>query len=212
VHFNRLLVLSSNGFVIYMPENPWTDNPISCKGQRQFHVITMTSTSQLAVGAKISKYQLKLSWLKFNHDTGFDVKIVLQNIDRPKAQYFSVCYSPAPKTGWKDDVGCRAHVKAIGLDSVSINLNHMCQGTDNNRRKRNYRTSDICTVLDILTVYQPAHAGNAKQITSMTKTTTGISLKNSQVHLAVKSCVAVKAVLTIPSRQTLGNTFGCQRY
>jgi hypothetical protein len=111
----------------------------------------MTSTSQLSLGSKINKSNLKAAWLKFNHDSGYDVKMV-QNIDTPKARYFSVCYS-APKTGWKADTSsCRAHIKAIGpnpneMSITSVNLTHTCdrEGTDN-KRKQNYRTNDICMV------------------------------------------------------------------
>jgi hypothetical protein len=93
------------------------------------HLIATTSNSQLYVGALISKTNLKASWLKFNHDTGYDVKAV-QNTQRPKYRFFSVCYS-APTTGWKSDTtSCRAHVKAIGdeaeeMSITSVNLVHI---------------------------------------------------------------------------------------
>jgi MULE transposase domain len=151
----------------------------------------MTSTFQLALGTKLSRTELQSKWLKLNHDSGFDVKVV-QNIDKPKARYFSVCYS-APKTGWKGATDkCRAHVKGIGdhggelMEIVSINPTHTCSRTDS-KRKRNYRTKDICKVSDVLSVYEPAKAGNAKQFASMTKAATGVSVKNGQANLAVKS-------------------------
>ena len=157
------------------------------------HSTTMTSTSQLHLGAKFTKTNLKAAWLKYNHDSGHDVKVV-QNIERPKSRYFSVCYS-ASTTGWKKDTtGCRAHVKAVGdvgqeLSIISLNLEHTCSlGDGNNKRKRNYLTQDICTVSDVLKVYEPAKAGNAKQFANMTKTATGVSLKTGQAILAVKSC------------------------
>jgi MULE transposase domain len=131
--------------------------------------------------------------LKYIHDSGHDVQIV-QNIERPKSRYFSLCYT-APKTGWKSATNtCRAHVKAVGdtseeMSIVSINLCHTCEreATDN-KRKRNYRTQDICTVSNVLQVYQPAKAGNAKQFAKMTKLATGVGLKYGQAHLAVKAC------------------------
>jgi hypothetical protein len=150
----------------------------------------MTSTSQLSVGALLSKTNLKSAWLKFNHDSGYDVKVV-QNTTSPKAQYFSVCYS-APTTGWKHSTtGCRAHVKAIGsteqeMSITSINLTHSCGRDDGNKRKRNYLTRDICTVSDVLKVYAPAKGGNTKQFVKMTKTATGLDLKTGQANLAVK--------------------------
>ena len=149
----------------------------------------MTSTNQLYIGAKISKTNLKACWLKYNHDSGYDVKIV-QNIDQPKSRYFSVCYS-APKTGWKSATStCRAHVKAIGdtaeeLSITSIDMSHSC--VQDNKRKRNYWTRDISSVSDILAVYQPAKSGNAKQFAQITKTATGVSMKNGQANLAVKA-------------------------
>jgi MULE transposase domain len=157
------------------------------------HFINMTSTIQLSVGAKISKTNLKATWLKFNHDSGYDVKVV-QNIETPKCRYFSVCYS-APKTGWKSATdACRAHVKAVGdneaeMSITSLNLSHTCGRDDDNKRKRNYRTRDICSVSNVLQVYQPAKSGNAKQFAKMTKTATGVSLKHGQANLAIKACI-----------------------
>jgi hypothetical protein len=142
---------------------------------------------------KISKSNLKASWLKYNHDSGFDVKVV-QNTERPKSRFFSVCYS-APKTGWKEAVNsCRAHVKAIGpngndMSITSINPSHTCRREEvDNKRKRNYLTRDISTVCNVLGIYQPAKGGNAKQFAKMTKSAAGVSLKNGQANLAVKSC------------------------
>jgi MULE transposase domain len=158
---------------------------------KKHHIITMTSTIQLSVGARLSKSALQANWLKYNHDSGYDVKIV-QNIERPKHRLFSVCYS-APKTGWKAATNtCRAHVKAIGdcgndMHITSVNLTHTCS-REENKRKRNYRTRDICTVSDVLSVYEPAKGGNAKQFARMTKSATGVSMKTGQANLAVKSC------------------------
>jgi hypothetical protein len=150
----------------------------------------MTSTQQLAVGAKLALGDIKASWMKYNHDCRFSVKIV-QNIQLPQARYFSVCYS-APKTGRKTSVWCRAHVKVIGenrneMKITSTDLNHTCE-EGSNRRKRNYRTKDISSISNIvLTVYQPATGGNAKQFATMTKAATGVNLKYGQGNLAVKS-------------------------
>jgi MULE transposase domain len=41
-------------------------------------------------------------------------------------------------------------------------------------------------VSNVLQVYRPAKAGNAKQFAEMTKSATGIALKNGQANLAVK--------------------------
>jgi hypothetical protein len=126
---------------------------------------------------------------------------VLQSTSRPKARYFSACYS-APFTSWKKaSDGCRAHVKAIGNDTdsmeiVSMECTHTCGRTDSvegqegtsNKRKTNYQMKDICTVSDILSVYEPAKGGgNTKQLMKMTKVATGIDIKNGQANLAVKS-------------------------
>jgi MULE transposase domain len=154
----------------------------------------MTSTSQLCVGMKVSKTNLKASWLKFNSDSGYHVKVV-QNTKRPQARYLGICYS-APSKGWKQATdSCRAHVHAVGntedeMSILSVNLSHTCgREGDSNKRKRNYLTRDICTVSNVLEVYHPAKGGNAKQFAKMTKMATGVSLKNGQVHLAVKGCM-----------------------
>jgi hypothetical protein len=151
----------------------------------------MSSTNQLALGVKLQAGELKAKWLKLNHDRGYDVQVV-QNIAKPKARYFSVCYS-APKTGWKNATEtCRAHIKGIGdsqdvLEIVSINPTHTCSETDTHKkRKRNYRTKDICNVSNLLEVYEPAKGGNAKQFATMTKAATGVAIKNGQANLAVK--------------------------
>jgi hypothetical protein len=99
----------------------------------------MTSTSQLLVGMKVSIGALKSKWLKLNYNRGYNVKIV-QSIEKPKIQYFSVCYSTL-KTDWKNvTLRYRAHVKAIGeekdqMSIVSIDLNHTCCREDNNKKK-----------------------------------------------------------------------------
>ena len=71
---------------------------------------------------------LKASWMKLNHDSGYQVK-VSHNIEKPKARYFSVCFT-APKTGWKTSNNtCKAHVRAVGsnreeMTIVSFDSNH----------------------------------------------------------------------------------------
>jgi hypothetical protein len=73
------------------------------------------------------------------------------------------------------------------MSIVSVNLNHCCGSSDDNKRKRNYQTKDICAVSNVLQVYEPAMAGNARQFAKMTKSATGVSIKTGQAHLAVKS-------------------------
>ena len=63
----------------------------------------MSSKQQLAVGYCASWKDIKLKWLKHNHDSGYQMK-VSQNIVKPKARYFSVCFT-APKIGWKTSNG-----------------------------------------------------------------------------------------------------------
>jgi Transposase, Mutator family len=168
-----------------------TMRPRFSNQHQHFHITTMTSTSQLFLGSKLSKSSLKACWLKYNHDSGYDIKFV-SNTQRPKSRYFSVCYT-VPKTGWKGNTTlCRAHVKAVGtnddlLNITSIDLMHTYERSVDNMRKRNYLTRDICEVSDVLKVYQPAKAGNAKQFAKITKTATGVPMKNRHANLAVKS-------------------------
>ena len=147
------------------------DGVVSATNNTACHSITMTSTNQLAVGVRLSRTELKAKWFKFNHDSGYDTQIV-QNISKPKARYLSICYS-APKKGWKKAYeSCRAHIWAVGdtsdeMEITSIDLTHSCGRNDKNKRKRNYRTKEICNVSDILSVYEPAKGGNAKQFAKM---------------------------------------------
>jgi hypothetical protein len=95
-----------------------------------------------------------------------------------------VCYT-APKIGWDNADGCRAHIKAVGesrdeMYITSVDLVHTCQACAENtiRHQRNYRTSNISNVSDVLVeLYQPTMSGNAKQFMSMAKLATGIDMK-----------------------------------
>ena len=119
----------------------------------------MASSQQLAVGVNGTLSNLKSRWLKFNHDSGYQVQ-VSQNIIKPRARYFSVCYN-APRTGWKNAQCCRAHMKLLGgnqdeMTVTSLDLMHTCPvGTDATRRKRNYLTRDLADVSDVLSLYHP---------------------------------------------------------
>ena len=152
----------------------------------------MSSTTQLAAGYSGKLSVLKSSWLKFNHDTGYQVQ-VSHNIEKPKARYFSICFT-ANKTGWKtSQEGCRAHLKAIGnnrdnMTITSIDMNHTC-GASRERRKRNYRTKDIADVSECLGLYEPTRKkeGNAKQFIQITKKATGVTMKKGQAALAIRS-------------------------
>ena len=149
------------------------------------------SNLQLAVGSTGSLSWLKSRWLKLNHESGYQVQ-VSQNIAKPKARYFSVCFS-SPKTGWKlDGDHCKAHVRASGenqdiMKITSIDINHTC-GVDQRRRKRNYLTRDIADVSDLVGIYEPTTSkeGNTKQFIQMTKKATGMSLKKGQATLAIR--------------------------
>ena len=152
----------------------------------------MSSSIQLAAGSVWKLTDLKAKWLKYNSDSGYEVH-VSQNIVKPRARYFSVCYS-APRTGWKKmETGCRAHLKALGhegqeteyVEITSVDLTHTCGGE--HKRKRNYRTKDISNVSDVLELYQPtsSRSGNAKQFQAMTKAATGMNIKSGQANLAV---------------------------
>ena len=70
----------------------------------------------------------------------------------------------------------------------SIDLVHTCSNV-NISRKRNYRTSDICKVSEVLNAYQPTSKkeGNAKQFMRMTKAATGFTIKIGQATSAVRS-------------------------
>ena len=155
--------------------------------------VTMASSIQLTLGSSGSLSAIKSQWLKHNQSTGFQVQ-VSQNVEKPKARHFSVCHS-APKTGWKSAVGCRAHVKAVGtsreeMKITSCDLVHTCVAIGNNvQRKRNYLTRDISEVSEVVDLCQPTTTkeGDTKQFISMTKAATGISVKNGQANLAVRS-------------------------
>jgi hypothetical protein len=72
----------------------------------------MASTSLLAIGQKLRMDELKTKWLKFNIDSGNHVH-TSQSMLKPKARFFSVCYTVSVK-GWKSATNtCRAHVRAI---------------------------------------------------------------------------------------------------
>lgn len=149
----------------------------------------MSSTFQLAVGARGTLRDLKAAWIKKNNDTGFHVK-VSQSMLKPKSRYFSVCFS-APASKWKETEGCRAHVKAVGdspddMAITSVNTIHTC-GTLSGR-KRNYLTRDIANVSNVLELYQPtaSRSGNAAQFMTITQAATGISMKKGQACLAIR--------------------------
>jgi MULE transposase domain len=152
----------------------------------------MTSTQQLFVGWKGSQLTLKSQWIKANNDVGRSVKVSMCTAT-PKARYLGICYT-APKTGWsKATTGCRAHVRAIGdtVDNVeitSIDLNHTCDCNQNVQRKRNYRTSDITKMSEVVELWQPTATkeGNMRQFVRMTKAATGVSVKKGQAILAIR--------------------------
>ena len=127
----------------------------------------MSTTNQLALGVKLSHSELKSRWIKHNHFSGHSV-LISQNMQRPKARFFSIC-SNAPVTGWKTALTtCRAHIRAVGdtrdsMEVVSLELNHTCN-RECSGRKRNYFTRDITELSNVLDVYEPATAGNAKQV------------------------------------------------
>ena len=151
----------------------------------------MSSTHLLRVGATGNLSSFKAAWLKYNHDSGYDIK-VSHNILKPVSRYFSVC-NAAPKTGWKkEDACCKVHLKLKGttreaMVCVSINLNHSCSGTE--KRKQNYRMEDISEVSPVLDLYQPTakKEGNAKQFMAMAKEATGLSVKVGQASRVIRS-------------------------
>jgi SWIM zinc finger len=154
----------------------------------RYYFSTMTSTQLLALGSKLRLEDVKAHWLKFNNDAGTQFK-VSQSTIKPKARYFSVCFT-APKVGWKHFTGCKAHVKAIGdspdsMEIVSVDLTHSC-GCDAPKRKRNYLTRDIATISEVVDIWEPAKAGNAKQFMNMTHKATGVQIKKGQANKAVR--------------------------
>jgi hypothetical protein len=151
----------------------------------------MSSTQMLAIGSKLQLDEVKAHWLKYNNDAGAQFQ-VSQSTIKPKARYYSVCYT-APKVGWKNkDDGCRAHVKAIGdspesMEIISVNLTHTCSREDVPKRRRNYLTRDIATVSEVVQIWEPAKAGNAKQFISTTQKATGVKIKKGQANNAVRA-------------------------
>ncbi|CAB9521315.1 hypothetical protein SEMRO_1184_G250140.1 [Seminavis robusta] len=147
----------------------------------------------LAVGYKGGLSAIKSQWLKCNNDSGYQVH-VSQNIEKPKARYFSVCFT-APKTKWKTSDCCKAHVKAVGdnredMTITSYNPVHTCSRTESSiRRKRNYLSKDIVPLSDALSLYVPTgkREGNTKQYQTIASNATGISIKTGQASLAVRS-------------------------
>lgn len=155
-------------------------------------ILASSMSFQLALRSIGSLHDIKTKWFKYNHDSGHQVQ-VSQNIEKPKARYFSICFS-APKTGWKDADGCcKAHIKAVGtsrdvMTVISLDCVHTCGG-DSIRRKRNYLTRDLMEVSDALALYQPTTTkeGNTKQYQTMAISSTGVAMKKGQAHLAVRS-------------------------
>lgn len=154
--------------------------------------IKITSSQQLAMGHKASHKQLKAQWLKHSHDTGHAV-FTSQNVEKPKARFFSVC-STAPTKGWKSALDtCRAHIEAVGqnresMEITSLDLNHTC-GADGARRKRNCKTIHLKDFSNVLGVCEPGGSGNSKQFIRMTKVATGVTIETGQAH----SAASVKA-------------------
>lgn len=150
----------------------------------------MSSSQQLCVGAKGTYSNISARWLKYNTDTGRSIHTA-QNTQKPKARYFSVCYtSPTSVKVRKEFVGCNAHLKAVGSDRdnmevLSVDYNHTCSREV--KRKRNYATKEIVELSDVLKLYEPATAGNVRQYQKMAKTSTGVNIKIAQAHSAVKS-------------------------
>jgi Transposase, Mutator family len=150
----------------------------------------MASTLLLATGQKVRMDVLKSHWLKFNIDSGNHVH-TSQSMVKPKARYFSVCYS-APVKGWKNATNtCRAHIKACGnspehMVITSIDLNHTCDPNTEERRRQNYRTRDISNLSEAVALWEPAKSGNAKQFSRITKTSTGVDMKTGQASRAVR--------------------------
>ena len=147
----------------------------------------MTSTAQLKVGYVVPFDEARKFWIKHNQEVGRDFK-TLQNTSRNGHRYLSVCYT-APEKGWKKCVtGCRAHIHVIGktedkCEITSMDLQHTCDQTTN-KRKRNYQVKDIALVSEAVNLYQPTSSrdGNARQLTDITKVSTGFTLGRSQAY------------------------------
>ena len=101
----------------------------------------MASTSLLTIGSKLKLSNLKARWLKYNNDSGYQIKVSHNIKGPPRARYLSVCYS-ASKTKW--DINkecCKAHIKANGINRdsmeiISVEMQHTCSQSQD-RRKRN---------------------------------------------------------------------------
>lgn len=148
----------------------------------------MALTFQLKLGAIGCKDAVKVSWLKYNTDSGYSF-LVSQNTEKPKSRHFAVCCT-APTAGWSKASGCRAHVKAVGsaidqMEVKSLQLVHTCEGS---KRKRNHLTRDVATVSSVLGLCEPTaqKEGNTKQFIAITQKATGVTLKTSQANVAVR--------------------------
>ena len=150
----------------------------------------MASTHQLKAGLFTTADVAKAEWLRHNNSVDRCVKTV-QNTSRNGYRFLSVCYT-APTKGWKKTVyGCRAHINLIGKneDDVrikSVQLKHTCLAEDC-QRKRNYRMQDIAALSDAVSMYRPTatREGNAKQLSSITKASTGFDIKRAQAYRSV---------------------------
>ena len=69
---------------------------------------------------------------------------------------------------------------------TSIELNHTCL-PEESKRKRKYRMDDISVLSDAVALYQPTtkREGNAKQLATIAKASTGIDLGRTQAYRVV---------------------------
>ena len=133
---------------------------------------------------------LKKQWIGHNKLLQRDVR-TLQNSSAQGCRYFSVCYS-APTKGWhKTHYGCRAHINLVGKDPEdvlvkSVELQHTCLAEDA-QRKRNYKMSEIENMSEAVAMYQLTsnREGNAKQLSNITKASTGLELGLSQAYRSI---------------------------
>ena len=150
----------------------------------------MASTHQLKTGHFGTAKALKAEWIRQNELVNRGVRTVHSSTNNG-CRYFSVCYS-APTKGWaKTHYGCRAHINLVGKDPedvkiTSVELNHTCL-PEQAKRKRKYRMQDISDLSDAVACYQPTcnREGNAKQLSSIAKASTGIELGRTQAYRAV---------------------------
>ena len=150
----------------------------------------MASTSQLKTGLICSANAAKAEWLRQNHLVNRNVK-TLQNSSKNGCRYLSVCYS-APTKGWhKTHYGCRAHIHLIGKDPEevrieSVQVQHSCLAEDS-QRKRNYKMSEIAILSEAVALYQPttSREGNAKQLTEITRASTGFDVGRTQAYRSI---------------------------